>query len=48
MRVPVVLDPFVAASFFGFIGGTLSADAVQRGRSPFADSVGRENRSRAS
>jgi len=34
---PVVLDPIVAASFAGFIGGTLCADAVQRGRSPFAD-----------
>src|SRR5262249_43685368 len=33
---PVVLDPTVAASFAGFIGGTLCADAVQRGRSPFA------------
>jgi PmbA protein len=37
---PVVLDPIVAASFVGFIGGTLCADAVQRGRSPFADSLG--------
>src|SRR5436190_3309494 len=33
---PVVLDPTVAASFFGFIGGVLCADAGQRGRSPFA------------
>ncbi len=37
---PVVLDPTVAASFAGFIGGTLCADAVQRGRSPFADRLG--------
>jgi PmbA protein len=37
---PVVLDPIVAASFVGFIGGVLCADAVQRGRSPFADSLG--------
>jgi PmbA protein len=37
---PVVLDPVVAASFIGFIGGTLCADAVQRGRSPFADKLG--------
>jgi PmbA protein len=36
-RCPVVLDAFVAASFLGFIGGMLSADAVQRGRSLFAD-----------
>jgi PmbA protein len=39
---PVVLDPIVAASFAGFIGGTLGADAVQRGRSPFADKLGEE------
>ena len=30
-RCPVVLDSFVAASFVGFIGSMLSADAVQRG-----------------
>ena len=41
-RVPVVLDAFVAASFIGFIGGMLSADAVQRGRSLFADREGDE------
>ena len=35
-RCPVVLDTFVAASFVGFIGGMLSAEAVQRGRSLFA------------
>jgi PmbA protein len=39
---PVVLDPTVAASFFGFIGGLLAADAVQRGRSPFAGRLGEE------
>jgi PmbA protein len=33
---PVVLDETVAASFAGLIGGSLSAKAVQRGRSPFA------------
>jgi PmbA protein len=32
----VVLDPTVAASFAGLIGGALGANAVQRGRSPFA------------
>ncbi|MGI9019334.1 MAG: TldD/PmbA family protein [Solirubrobacterales bacterium] len=37
---PVVLDPTVAASFTGFIGGVLCADAVQRGRSPFAGRLG--------
>ena len=41
-RCPVVLDTFVAASFVGFIGGMLSADAVQRGRSLFADRLGDE------
>ena len=39
---PVVLDPTVAASFAGLIGGSLGADAVQRGRSPFADRLGVE------
>jgi PmbA protein len=39
-RCPVVLDAFVAASFVGFIGSMLSADAVQRGRSLFADREG--------
>jgi PmbA protein len=38
----VVFDTFVAASFAGFIGGMLSADAVQRGRSLFADKEGEE------
>ena len=41
-RCPVVFDAFVAASFLGFIGGMLSADAVQRGRSLFADREGDE------
>ena len=39
---PVVLDPTVAASFAGLIGSTLGADAVQRGRSPFAERLGEE------
>ena len=39
---PVVLDPTVAASFIGLIGRGLSAGAVQRGRSPFAEQVGEE------
>jgi PmbA protein len=41
-RCPVVLDAFVAASFIGFIGAMTSADAVQRGRSLFADREGEE------
>jgi PmbA protein len=39
---PVVLDPTVAASFVGLIGGALGANAVQRGRSPFAEHLGEE------
>lgn len=39
---PVVLDPTVAAAFAGLIGSTLAADAVQRGRSPFAAMLGEE------
>jgi PmbA protein len=39
---PVILDPTVASSFVGLIGGGLSAGAVQRGRSPFADRLGAE------
>lgn len=39
---PVILDPTVAASFVGLIGGVLGADAVQRGRSPFAERLGDE------
>jgi PmbA protein len=41
-RCPVVLDPFVAASFFGIVGRTLSALAVQRGRSLFAGKEGEQ------
>jgi PmbA protein len=37
---PVVLDPTVAASFVGLIGGGLGAKAVQRGRSPLAGRLG--------
>ncbi len=37
---PVILDPTVAASFAGLIGSTLSAAAVQRGRSPFSGRIG--------
>jgi PmbA protein len=41
-RCAVVLDPYVAASFVSIIGGTLSARAVQRGRSLFADKEGEQ------
>ncbi|MXW41985.1 MAG: TldD/PmbA family protein [Acidimicrobiia bacterium] len=36
-RVTVVLDPFVSAQFLGIIGGTLSGEAVLKGRSLFAN-----------
>jgi PmbA protein len=39
-RLTVVLDPYVTAQLIGIIGGTLSAEAVLKGRSPFADRVG--------
>jgi PmbA protein len=39
---PVVLDPTVAASFVGLVGGGLGAKAVQRGRSPLAGRLGEE------
>jgi PmbA protein len=39
---PVVLSDRVAASFAGLIGGSLCADEVQRGRSPFAERLGDE------
>jgi PmbA protein len=41
-RCPVVLDPYVAASFASVIGRALSADAVQRGRSLFAGKQGEQ------
>jgi PmbA protein len=44
---PVVLDPTVAASFAGLVGGALGASAVQRGRSPFAGRLGEEVASEA-
>ena len=39
-RIPVVLDPFVAAAFLGVIAGTLNGESVLKGRSIFADRVG--------
>lgn len=40
MKVPVVLDPFIAASFFGVLSSALTADAVQKNRSLFAGREG--------
>jgi PmbA protein len=41
-RVPVLLDPFAASSFLGVLAGALSAEAVQKGRSLFAELVGEQ------
>ena len=41
-RLTIVLDPYVTAQFLGVVGGTLSAEAVLKGRSLFADRVGEE------
>ncbi len=40
MKVPVVLDPFVAAAFIGVLSSALTADAVQKNRSLFAGREG--------
>jgi PmbA protein len=41
-RVPVVFDPLVTAAFLGVLGGPLTAEAVQKGRSLFAARLGEE------
>jgi PmbA protein len=41
-RFTVVLDPFVTAQFVAILGGTLSGEAVQKGRSLFADRLGED------
>jgi len=41
-RVPVVLDPFVAASLLGIVAGTLIGETVLKGRSIFGDRVGEQ------
>ena len=41
-RLTIVLDPWVTADFLSIIGGTLSGDAVLKGRSLFADRIGDE------
>ncbi len=42
MRAAVVLDPFVAASFFGVLSSALTAEAVQKNRSLFAGKEGQQ------
>jgi PmbA protein len=39
-RLPVILDPLVAASVLSLIGSALNGEAVLRGRSMFADRIG--------
>lgn len=39
-RIPILLDPFTTASLLGVLAGGLVAEAVQKGRSLFADKVG--------
>jgi len=39
-RLAVVLEPRLAASVVGLLGGTLTGDRVLKGRSPFADRMG--------
>jgi PmbA protein len=39
-RVPVVLDPIAATAFLSVLAGGLSAESVQKGRSPLAGLVG--------
>lgn len=39
-HMPVMLDPFAAASFLGVVTAGLSAESVLKGRSLFADKVG--------
>lgn len=41
-KVPVVLDPFAASNFLGVVAGALDADNVLKGRSLFAEMVGRQ------
>lgn len=39
-RMPVILDPYVAARFLGVLGVALTGEAVQKGRSLFAGKIG--------
>ncbi len=41
-RVTIVLEPALAATLLGIVGGTLTGDRVLKGRSPFADRVGEQ------
>jgi PmbA protein len=39
-RVPVLFDPYVATSFLGVLAPALTAEAVQKGKSLFAQKIG--------
>jgi PmbA protein len=39
-RMPVIFDPYTAGQFLGVIGGALTGEAVQKGRSLFAGKEG--------
>jgi PmbA protein len=39
-ELPLVIDPYVGTEILGYLGGMLSADEVQKGRSLFADKLG--------
>jgi PmbA protein len=39
-RMPVVFEPYVAGQFLGVLGGALTGEAVQKGRSLFAGKIG--------
>ncbi len=41
-RLTVVLEPKLAATILGIIGGMLSGEVVVKGRSPFSDRVGQQ------
>ncbi|MDH3753546.1 MAG: TldD/PmbA family protein [Acidimicrobiia bacterium] len=45
-RLTVVLDPFVTAQLLSIVGGTLTGEAVQKGRSLFAERLGESVASR--
>lgn len=41
-RMPVIFEPYTAGQFLAVIGGVLTAEAVQKGRSLFAGKLGEE------
>ncbi len=41
-RITIVLEPRLAASFLGIVGGMLSAERVAKGRTPFAERRGEQ------